>query len=79
MSEFDDDGNRAPLFGCGHENQNTNCFWEPDDYGNWDTKCGECHIFYHGYGPKENKHDYCPYCGGRILIQAFPTSDATQN
>lgn len=42
------------------------CAWREDADGNWDTQCGECHVFITS-GPEENKHRYCPYCGKLLL------------
>ena len=39
---------------CGHE-------------GSWDTACGNKHQFTFD-GPKENKANYCCYCGGKLKI-----------
>lgn len=46
------------------------CEWSEDEDGNWDTKCGEKHVFFDG-GPSANNHMYCPYCGKRIVEQRY--------
>ena len=43
------------------------CTWRVDDDGNYATDCGEMHIFISG-GPKENRHSFCPYCGGALKL-----------
>lgn len=45
------------------------CTWTHDDVdGGFDTSCGE--KFYLDSGtPKENKMDYCCYCGGRLVAK----------
>jgi rRNA maturation endonuclease Nob1 len=46
------------------------CRWTHDDYhGAWDTECDEKHVFIDGT-PSENKHHFCPYCGGRLRVLA---------
>ena len=45
------------------------CKWklsEPDICA-WETECGEMQLFTGG-DPKENRHNYCPYCGGKIKV-----------
>ena len=40
------------------------CTWEQDlDHEFFATSCGQFHCFIEG-GPKENRHSFCPYCGG---------------
>jgi hypothetical protein len=41
------------------------CQWTEDEDGNWSTACGECFVFETG-GPKENKAQWCPFCGGKL-------------
>ena len=41
------------------------CQWTDDEDGNWNTSCGECFVFETG-GPKENKAQWCPFCGGKL-------------
>lgn len=36
-----------------------------DDF--WDTSCGEAFTFAEG-DPKDNRFNYCPYCGKRIEV-----------
>lgn len=44
------------------------CEWRENARdGNWETGCKETHCFIDA-GPKENKHKFCPYCGGKIKI-----------
>ncbi len=43
------------------------CTWEPDEDGNWDTTCGNVHVFIDGT-PHQNGYRFCPYCG-RPLAQ----------
>lgn len=38
------------------------CAWRQDDDGNWNTACGEIFCYNDG-GPKENKTNFCQYCG----------------
>ena len=43
------------------------CAWTYDaDTCSWDTACGHKHIFSED-GPFENMHQYCPYCGARLM------------
>jgi DNA-directed RNA polymerase subunit RPC12/RpoP len=47
------------------------CQWtdEQDDYSNlWATECGHTWEFMND-GPTENKTKFCPYCGGRIVVE----------
>lgn len=44
----------------------TTCRWSEDDDGNYETACGETHIFMSGT-PSQNQHRYCPYCGREII------------
>ena len=42
------------------------CNWQPiDDSEFWGTECGELVEFIQD-GPKENKFNYCPFCGREI-------------
>jgi hypothetical protein len=41
------------------------CAWREDEDGVWHTACGEAHVFNDG-GPRENRHAFCPYCGGGL-------------
>lgn len=34
----------------------------------WDTGCGQFHYFGEG-SPKDNEYTYCPYCGGRLIVE----------
>jgi len=44
-----------------------NCKWTYDEYhDNWDTQCGEAFCFITG-DPAENKMQFCPYCGWRLV------------
>lgn len=45
------------------------CNWTfDDDYGAYDTQCGETFCFIDD-GIKANHFKYCPYCGG-IIVEA---------
>jgi hypothetical protein len=41
------------------------CVWCQDDDGIFQTLCGNSFEFY-AEGPKENKFQFCPYCGNRL-------------
>ena len=43
------------------------CKWKPDEDGVYETGCGNRFEFTEA-GPKENKFDYCPYCGNVLKI-----------
>lgn len=44
------------------------CHWKEDSDGFcYETGCGNAHVFIDG-GPKENNYKYCPYCGGRLVL-----------
>lgn len=43
------------------------CEWKQDEGGVWETSCNELHEFMVD-GPVENKHYFCPYCGGEIEV-----------
>jgi len=45
------------------------CNWKEDDDGIFDTRCGNRHEFITG-GPRDNHHDFCPYCGCKIYVVA---------
>lgn len=46
------------------------CVWREDEDGNWDTRCGEKFILMEGT-PKDNRMNYCPYCGGELSEVSF--------
>lgn len=47
-------------------NTEKKCKWEEDDdYGYWDTSCGEQFVLEAGT-PKENNMNYCCYCGKEL-------------
>lgn len=50
--------------------QERTCHWaqdnDPDDGRYWDTQCGEAYMLIDG-DFDENRHRYCPFCGGRIV------------
>jgi len=50
----------------GHRHDDT-CTWSTDD-GVWGTTCGNCFEFTTG-GPRENKMEFCPYCGGALVVK----------
>ena len=43
------------------------CIWTDmdDDYGGWETSCGEAFCLVDGT-PRENKMHFCPYCGRKL-------------
>ena len=45
------------------------CEWMQDDGATdiYDTKCGNTHMFIDG-NPKDNKYEFCPYCGKKIKV-----------
>lgn len=45
----------------------SNCIWNMDEDGNWETLCDQMHGFIDG-GPTENGHVFCPYCGKHIRV-----------
>ena len=48
-----------------HGKKPERCEWTEDFDGNWDTACGDKHVFFDGT-PAENHHRFCPYCGKPI-------------
>ena len=45
------------------------CEWSDDDYGNWESSCGELWSFIDG-GPKENRVSFCHHCGKPAVVRA---------
>lgn len=45
----------------------THCTWREDEDGQWETECGGLWTFM-ADGPKENKAQYCIYCGGKLVL-----------
>jgi hypothetical protein len=45
------------------------CSWSlvDSDSDTWDSECGELHQFTVG-GPVDNSYNYCPYCGGVMVV-----------
>lgn len=41
------------------------CQWADHETEGWQTACGEAFVFIDG-GPKENKFQFCPYCGRKV-------------
>lgn len=42
------------------------CIWKEDEDGTcWTTECGELFVLMEGT-PKDNKMNYCPYCGKKL-------------
>jgi hypothetical protein len=57
------------------------CTWKPDsvgyEWGNcWESQCGLSWSFIDD-GPAENNMNFCPFCGGRLVI-AEPPPDAEE-
>jgi len=46
------------------------CVWKQDEDGNWDTACGDKHIYIDGT-PKENGAKFCCYCGAKLKEVPF--------
>ena len=44
------------------------CKWTVDEDGIYDTGCGERYEFFED-GPKENKVNFCMYCGKIIEVE----------
>lgn len=44
------------------------CEWTPDDESTWNTACKKVFAFTDG-GVADNGFEFCPFCGGAILIQ----------
>ena len=53
------------------QDNRTECKWEQDEDGNWDTDCGNLHVLLDG-GPKENRMLFCCYCGKPIVEPVEP-------
>ena len=52
------------------------CAWSEDEQGAYDTEYS--HVFEClSEGPAENSFAYCPYCGGRIVLEQAPTVGGT--
>ena len=47
------------------------CRWFHGENANldvyWMTDCGENHVFCNSLSPEENKYEYCPYCGRKLV------------
>ena len=50
------------------------CKWKENNYGDWETKCGNCFEFMHD-GPSHNKFEFCPYCSFKIIETFFNDED----
>ena len=46
------------------------CFWNEDDYGIYETECGNSFCFEAGT-IGENEFEYCPFCGQPITFKPF--------
>lgn len=44
-----------------------NCTWTPDGESDWRTTCN-WHFEFTDYGPAENGFNFCPHCGGLLVI-----------
>jgi len=46
------------------------CTWELEDtfFSVWESECGILYQFIEG-GPKDNGHNYCHYCGKKLVIK----------
>ena len=46
------------------------CLWRhyDSDTGCYETSCGNIHQFPED-GPAENNFHWCPYCGGRLVVE----------
>lgn len=46
----------------------THCVWRQDGFGedHYDTTCGNRFTLMNGCSPRENKMQYCCYCGGLL-------------
>lgn len=62
-------GEAAPLPEGGEAAEST-CEWRQDEDGNWDTACGDKHIYIDGT-PKENGAKFCCYCGAKLKEVPF--------
>lgn len=54
-----------------HCTQTRVCHWKPDDpdMGTWIGRCG-CEWAFLEAGPVENHVNYCPQCGGAVIVVA---------
>ena len=54
------------------------CVWTCDDDvhmpDTWDGECGAKWSFIDG-GPKDNEMNYCPQCGGKVVVAAPKPED----
>ena len=55
------------------------CIWNTNESlcnedDTWYTECGEAFVFTED-GPKENGFQFCPYCGGKIVIKLSEVTD----
>ncbi len=51
------------------------CRWKEDEFdGAWDTDCGNRFEFNAG-GPKENRAQFCIYCGKKIKAIKMPADE----
>jgi hypothetical protein len=57
----------------GADPMETNCRWKEDDDGVWETACQHAFVFSDG-SPAQNGFEFCPYCGGKLVIQNEPES-----
>jgi len=50
---------------------NGHCVWTNDDDGPWTTDCGQSFEFTTD-GPRENKFNYCYFCGRALKAAGLP-------
>lgn len=46
------------------------CRWTETKDGQWETACEQMHEFFDG-GPKDNRLQFCGYCGKRLVEQRW--------
>ena len=53
------------------------CEWKPDDpdWESWEGSCGAAWTFNDG-GPVDNNMNYCPECGGKVILPPAPAEES---
>lgn len=62
--------NRADELIAAMERESLECVWREDADGIWYATCGALHVFTDG-SPSQNSHQFCPYCGGRLVEKRY--------
>ncbi|KKN47691.1 hypothetical protein LCGC14_0660140 [marine sediment metagenome] len=54
------------------------CIWkqQDDDWGTWETECGNAFVLNDDGAPIEYDMNYCCYCGHKLLEELLEVLDA---